>query len=326
MLKSSGISILALFASVLIVACATTKSEYQPTAADYKLYAMPAATPATISDIVTAARDASVIFFGEEHNDRVGHYLERLILDSLYAAYGDSLALSMEMFNRDAQVVVDEYLQGYIRERELIRDGQAWNNYAHDYSPLVEFAKAHHLPVVAANAPSRYTSLAGRKGQDALLKLSETARGWLAPLPYDTATGGYFEKLMGESHDPTAKATSKDTTKKDTAHAAPPPGMPPGFNLNVSQSLWDATMAASLARQIRAHPGMRIFQVNGRFHSDQRYGIVQQLKKYVPPAKTIVISSGRIDDFTHPPIDSLKSYGDFVIFTSSDVPPTYELK
>ena len=66
----------------------------------------------------------------------------------------------------------------------LLQDARPWPNYDTDYRPMVEVAKNEGLPVICANAPRRYVSLAGRSGREALEQLPQEARQWLAPLPY----------------------------------------------------------------------------------------------------------------------------------------------
>ncbi|MBL0051899.1 MAG: hypothetical protein IPP29_10520 [Bacteroidetes bacterium] len=78
---------------------------------------------------------------------------------------------------------------------------------------MVEFAKNNKLDIICANAPSRYTNLAGRKGQIILMELSYESKQYFAPLPYDTASGKYYEKLMAlTSHD--ATSTNDTAVKK----------------------------------------------------------------------------------------------------------------
>lgn len=86
------------------------------------------------------------------------------------------LILSLEMFERDVQCVVDEFLSGSLPERDLVRDGRAWPNYHSDYAPLLGFAKARGLAVVAANAPRRYVSIAGRQGEAARALVCSTVK------------------------------------------------------------------------------------------------------------------------------------------------------
>ena len=61
----------------------------------------------------------------------------------------------MEMFERDAQIVLDEYLNDLITEKKFLDDSRPWENYKTDYRPLVEFARVNKLNVIAANAPRR---------------------------------------------------------------------------------------------------------------------------------------------------------------------------
>jgi len=103
--------------------------------------------------------NADVLFFGEDHSDSTGHYLEYTLFKKLSEQYPGKIALSMEMFETDCQNVLDEYLSGFIREKNFITEARAWKNYK-DYRPLIEFAKASHIPVVAANAPARYVNMA----------------------------------------------------------------------------------------------------------------------------------------------------------------------
>src|SRR6186713_3473198 len=70
----------------------------------FKIYDTRTKQIITIDKIVTDMADADVLFFGEEHNDSAGHYLENKIFRALHAAYGGNLALSMEMFEADGQL------------------------------------------------------------------------------------------------------------------------------------------------------------------------------------------------------------------------------
>jgi uncharacterized iron-regulated protein len=45
-----------------------------------------------------------------------GHYLENKIFRALHAQYADKVVLSMEMFETDGQLVLNEYLGGTIDE------------------------------------------------------------------------------------------------------------------------------------------------------------------------------------------------------------------
>lgn len=290
----------------------------QVTEKNYKIYSVKTGKEVAINDIVEDMKNYDVVFYGEEHNDSVTHYLENKLFQSLYEKYSTKVALSMEMFDRDVQVVMNEYLKGDIREKNFNKDARIWSNYR-DYKPMVEFAKKNQLDVVCANAASRYTNLVGRKGQKALMALPEDSKKNFAPLPYDTATGKYYDKLMGlSSHEPAP--TAKDTVKKA------PVKMPlmGSYNLIMGQSLWDATMAYSISEYLKKNAGKMVMQINGRFHSDERFAVVAQLKKYSPKTRTLIISTGMDDPYPNIDWSLHKDRGDYIIITDPKVPKTYK--
>ncbi|HXC07194.1 MAG TPA: ChaN family lipoprotein [Bacteroidia bacterium] len=297
---------------LLGVALASFQGLAQITDANYRIYSVKLQKEVGPDEIIKVMEQADVLFYGEEHNDSVTHYLEQKIFGMMEDQYKEKLCLSMEMFEKDVQPVMNEYLQGFVREKTFLKDARVWRNYR-DYKPLVELAKEKKLEVVCANAPGRYSSLAGRSGQQELLRLPPVSKAWFAPLPYDTATGAYYEKLMKESG---------HTGKKDTVLSKAPPMMG-NFNLVQAQSLWDATMAWSVAECLKKNKGYKVMQVNGRFHSDEGFAVVTQLKKYAPQARTVIISAGREDSFSKPDWDKFKKLGDFVIITDPKVGPTY---
>jgi len=286
---------------------------------NYRIYSVKLQKEVPLKDIIETMEQYDVLFYGEQHNDSVTHYLEKTIFEMMFSKFNSNLTLSMEMFDRDVQPVMNEYLNGFIREKNFKKDARVWSNY-NDYRPMVEFAKENQLHIICANAASRYTNLAGRKGESELMKLPKESKMNFAPLPYDTATGAYHEKLWemsGHSMNPTTPISG--TTKVQAV-----PSMMGNFNLVVAQSLWDATMAYSIAEYWKKNPTKKIMQVNGRFHSDEGFAIVTQLKKYSPKCKSLIISAGSDDSF--PVIDwaQYKNLGDFIIITDPKVPVTYE--
>ncbi len=299
-----------LFTVFLVLFGFTNKA--QVTEKNYKIYSVKQAKEVSINDIVEDMKTNDVLFYGEEHNDSVTHYLEFKIYEALAQKFQNNISLSMEMFDRDVQPIMNEYLTSEIKEKNFKKDARVWPNYR-DYRPMVELSKTNKLHVICANAAGRYSNLAGRKGQKALMALPTESKKFFAPLPYDTASGKYYEKLMGLSHDP------KDTSKKAT-----PVMSMGGFNLVMAQSLWDATMAYSIAEYLKVNKTKKVFQVNGRFHSDEGFAVVTQLKKYNPKAKILVVSSGSDDSFPNINWDNFKNQGDYIIITDPQVPKTYK--
>lgn len=283
----------------------------------YRIYSIKAGKEVSLNEISEDMKNYDVLFFGEEHNDSIVHYLENKLFETLNQKFSNKVTLSLEMFDRDVQIVMNEYLNGSIREKNFTKDARVWNNYK-DYRPMIEFSKNNKIDVVCANAPGRYTNLAGREGQTALLELSDQAKKYFAPLPFDTASGKYYEKLMRlTSHN---ASPSTDTTIEKIPQMMPMGG----FNLIQAQSLWDATMAYSISEYLKKNKRKKVMQVNGRFHSDEGFAIVSQLKKYSPKIKALIISAGPDESFMNIDWSKQKHLGDYIIITDPGIPKTFK--
>lgn len=264
-----------------------------------------AGNPVNLSNIIDAAKDTDVVFLGENHDDAVAHALQLEIFKQVFAKYGaqKNVGLSLEMFERDVQIVIDEYLADLIPEKQFLANSRPWNSYATDYKPLFEFAKQNKLSVIAANAPRRYVNRVSRLGRDSLDALSPTAKSFLAPLPFGKASEAY--------------------TAKFTALMGGMPGANHGENKMLdAQSLWDATMAFAMAEHLKKTKNSMLVQLNGAFHSENRLGTTEHLQKYLPKVKFVVVTMRYDESF--PNFDKAKhsNLGDFVIITNPKIPRT----
>ena len=260
--------------------------------------------PSSLEKIIDDLDETDVVFLGENHDDPVAHGLQLELFKRAIEKYGSrrKIALSMEMFERDVQTEVDAYLKDLISEQHFLSNSRPWGNYKTDYRPLVELAKEKKLPVIAANAPRRYVNMVSRSGRERLDALSPEAKEWLAPLPYDAATPGYrkkFEALRGGSGAANSHGMSR---------------------IMDSQSLWDATMAYSIAQFLQKNKHALVVQLNGSFHSENRWGIPEHLLKYRSKTKFVVVTIRYEQDFTHFDKDKHTGLGDFVILTDFKQP------
>ena len=90
------------------------------------------------------------------------------------------------------------------------------------------------------------------------------------------------------------------------------------------QSLWDATMAYSIYQAIQKNASAKILHLNGRFHTEERYGIVQRLAEFDPGIKSIVITLvGDDSNYPNVKLEDYKHLGDIVIFTNPAVAKSY---
>lgn len=279
-------------------------------------------TPSSLAEIIEAADTLEVVFFGEQHDDQVTHQLQALVLGRLYQRYhrlpdgpnvhpgapgvetpavgGDrTVVLSLEMFERDVQYVVDEYLNDLITESHFLSSARPWEDYEARYRPMVEFARAHGLEIVAANAPRRYVNRASRLGRESLTALPASAKQWLPPLPYPEASAGYqaeWDALMGPA----------------AAHMAGTP-----FD---AQTLWDASMGQMVAEAVDRSEGALVLHLAGSFHVANFTGTPEALQHYRPGTRALVLVAEPGEVGSELGADRL-GLGDFVIVTRAPASP-----
>src|SRR6266550_3454057 len=107
------------------------------------------------SDFETMLADlarADAVFVGEQHDDPNTHRLELAIIEGLTRRQAP-VVVALEMFERDVQGSVEQYWTGTTTEDAFVSGSRPWPRYATDYRPIVEFAKANHLPILASNVP-----------------------------------------------------------------------------------------------------------------------------------------------------------------------------
>lgn len=318
-------------ATLLLAGCASTgaggpaTSPTEPPVPDpvsgvhYRVFTASGAR-ASLDDMVDAMATVDVVLVGEEHDDRIGHRLQAELLRRAFTRYGGAgpaelpdghpeipgtredsrpVVLSLEMFERDVQGVVEEYLRGVITEEHFRASARPWEHYEADYRPLVEFARAHRLPVVAANAPRRYVNLVSREGREGLRRLSPEALESLPPLPYPEPSEAYvaeWEALMGGMD----------------AHRMPPSALD-------AQALWDATMAYWISQALEEWPDALVLHMAGSFHVQSRTGIPEALARYEPRVRILVVVAQSVADVEAFDPEEHAGLGDFVILTAREL-------
>lgn len=233
---------------------------------DYQLRS-PHNQPITLQEFVRDIKDADVVLVGEWHSHAGIHRFQTDLLQAMFQQ-SPQLALSMEQFTRENQIVVDHYLAGYIGEQTLIELANAWPNYESDYRPLVEFAKAQKLDIIAANAPKDIVRCIGREGIGYIDRLPANERGWVADT-ISTQDSAYKRHFMASMH-------HGDEQQNDKQFAA--------------QVTWDETMAESIVRYLDQHPGNRVMHIAGKFHIENGLGTAAGILARVPHLKVVVVT------------------------------------
>lgn len=242
----------------------------------------------------------NVVFVGEIHNCPIAHWIEYEIIKDLYTLHGAELLIGAEMFERDDQLVLDEYLGGVISAERFNKEAKLWPNYKTDYGPIVEFVKANAIPFVATNIPRRYANLVSRGGFEALDGLTDEAKQYIAPLPFDYVPNESVDRYFGAMAMPGMKAGQAE-------------------NLSKAQAVKDATMAWSIAQRIGTG---RLVHLNGSFHSTGHAGILTYLDRYHPglDAATVeVVRQENIDELD----ESARGNADFYICVPKDMTTTF---
>jgi uncharacterized iron-regulated protein len=241
--------------------------------------------PVTVEEAAQTLAGFDVVFYGESHDHAGVHLGQMHLLRELYRR-DPRWVLSLEPFERDVQAVVDDYLAGRIGEATLIDKGRAWNNYATSYRPLVVFAKEHHLPVVAAEAPGWAVSCVAQWGPDILGQFTPLERSWVAADLHVTP-GAYRDKYLKFLGSSPTHGGGAASTPEAAAHAQR------SFS---AQALRDDTMAESIAGALQQHPGYKVLHVTGSFHSSEFLGTVERLRLRAPALKIAVIDPVEVDN------------------------------
>jgi uncharacterized iron-regulated protein len=266
---------------------------------------------------------ADVVFVGEQHDDPATHRLELAILEGI-ARRRRPVVLALEMFERDVQPQLDDYLSGRLGEEEFLKNSRPWPRYATDYRPLVEFARAHNWRVLAANVPRRYASQVARTGLAALDTLPPAERAFIAQqiqCPQDDYFKRFAEQMSahpGASSSQSSATQAPRDPKAESEHRA----MTERFYH--AQCIKDETMAESIANAYLNTPQPRplIIHYNGAFHSDYRLGTASRTKQRLPKANIRVISVIPVSDLDTVKADEYRKRGDYLIFALKPVHKT----
>ena len=240
-------------------------------------------------------RKSEVVFFGEQHNNAIAHWLQLEVTKSLDET--DSLVLGAEMLEADNQEPLNRYLAGEIDRKGLDTLARLWPNYDTDYAPLVDYAKDHHLKFIATNIPRRYASLVYHQGFEGLDTLPEDEKHWMAPLPM------LFDSTL---------ATYRDILEMGGGHGS--------MAVVKAQASKDATMGYFIGQNL--FENVIFLHYNGAYHSDYYEGIVWYLRQSYPDLIITTISIVSQENVNHLNEENMGK-ADFIICVDADMTTTY---
>ncbi|MBW4517106.1 MAG: ChaN family lipoprotein [Timaviella obliquedivisa GSE-PSE-MK23-08B] len=209
---------------------------------------------------------ARVVYLGETHDAIADHQGQLQIIQALYQR-DQRMAIALEMFQRPYQPFLDQYLAGEITELELQKQSEydsRWGFPWEYYAPILRFAKAHQLPLIALNVPTEITRKVAREGLESLT-LSD--RQWIPPdseIRTDNAVAyrQMIQAVYEEIHQGRSASSSFD-------------------RFFLAQVLWDETMAEGIANFSQAKPNHQVIVLAGEGHLVYGYGIPSRVARRV---------------------------------------------
>ena len=257
------------------------------------------AEPVTGRDLAARLASADVIILGETHDDAVGHRLQTRLVQAALPGNGNGGALALEMLERGGSI-------GDVEGSSLVR----WRDWEDFYWPSIQAARRAGRPVIAANAPQEYVTVARVAGFDTLENLNETTRRnfRIPPAGFEADARDYsdrFTQAIPGGHSVSDATTLPASTRptRDTAAAS---------SFFDAQLLRDATMADSVVDARRRHGGPVVLLV-GQFHTDFDGGLTQLVRRYNPRLRVLNVSLVPADGNRLRPEDAGRA--DVVIYT-----------
>jgi uncharacterized iron-regulated protein len=215
--------------------------------------ALDLSTPNKLSEMIDKLAAKKIVYVGESHDQAAHHEVQLRVLEGLHRQT-PQIALGMEMFQRPFQSVLDDYIVGAIDERTFLRRSEyfkRWNMNYHFYKPLLDYARAQRIPVIALNARRELVDKVARSGLESLSP--EEMRE--VPQEMDFSDNEYRERLRE------AFRVHRNFRDKNFEF------------FHQAQLLWDETMAQSIDSFLGKNPDFRILVLAGTGHLEYGSGI-----------------------------------------------------
>lgn len=217
-------------------------------------------------------QETRLVFIGELH-DNIGHHRAQLQIIRALNEAGVPVTIGLEMFRRDSQQALDQWVAGDLGEDEFLsvyRDN--WSMWP-AYQEIFRYARDRDVPLLGLNLPREITRQVAREGFDSL---SGRQRGEL-PLVrcnVDLKYQQYMRRVLGKH-----------------AH-----GGAAFRNFCEAQLVWDVVMARNLLEYLDAHPERLVVVLAGSGHA-WKFGIPEQIRRHSPAPLRVVLPeiAGRVE-------------------------------
>lgn len=207
------------------------------------------------------AASSNIVLLGE-HHDRPEHHLWQLQTIAGLHAHRPSIVIGFEMFPREVQAVLDQWVEGELDERDFLtgsRWAEVWHFPAELYLPLFRYARLNRVAMVALNVPRDLVSRVAREGWQAVPPAERAGLSDPAPptAAYESLLREQFERHLGE------EGFTADSGAARFVEA---------------QLVWDAAFAQALHDAADRQPEALVIGVVGGGHLEHGYGVPHQLR------------------------------------------------
>jgi uncharacterized iron-regulated protein len=224
------------------------------------------------TEIITELTKANIIYLGEVHDSEKDHQAQLEIIQTLHDQ-NPQIAIAFEMFQRQFQPVLDEYIARKINESQLKKQTESeerWGFNWEYYAPIFRFAKKNSLSLLAVNTPTEITNKVSAKGLDSLTKEEQKQ---IPPISEIRTDNQDYRQMLAEvyqQHMHGKHGNSEDINSFFT-----------------TQVLWDETMAEVIAQFHQKNPDDRLIVLAGQGHIIYGFGIPDRVARRLQ-GKTLI--------------------------------------
>ena len=224
---------------------------------------IPTGEKVQFSDLTHFFDCANILYVGESHANKASHQVQLKILKTFYEKFGTNIAIGMEMFTKQYQPFLDQWVAGEIDENKFLEETR-WNSewgYDYDlYKDILDFAREKKIPVIALNAPKELVKIVSKKG---LKNLSDEERKQLPEID----TTDFFHRIYLEQAIREHIDRSADLEK-----------------YNDVQSLWEGYMAQMIINYLSSWEGKdkKFIAFAGNGHILYDFGIPKRVFRHNP--------------------------------------------
>ena len=213
--------------------------------------------PRQINELTGKLTEKRALFVGEIHDMQEHHQNQLRLIQNLYERNPD-IAIGVEYFQQPYQSHLNDYIAGYIDEREMLVRTEYFKRWNIDYrmlQPILRFAREKHIPVLALNISEEIHHKVFSGG---LKSLSPEDREHI-PDDIQPISQDYKNRLR-------------------TIFNVHPEGTT--FDIFVEgQQLWDESMAEVAANYLKEHPQTKLVVLAGLGHMMYGDGIPKTLDR-----------------------------------------------